>query len=535
MKKWIIIILVIFQAVLAVAQARGSISDRDVFRAIKNGDSETVAQFIGQGNNINELYGRSQMTLLNYSIRRGQFNIAQYLLEEGADPDQESSGKTPLMYTVQYREPEMARLLIRYGANLDATARKGYTPLMFAAKHNKLDFVKLFIENGAQAQLTNENEFTALDLANFANYPEVATYLVKIIEMRNYYRGSPGFIDGPHVEWIDKKTVRMFYMRYDTVKDYPVLSEKYYEIDSDTTTITSFATDRDITLIRNIKSDPSHYDSVSRILAIGDIHGHYKSLVNYLKANNVIDKSHNWIWGDGHVVLLGDVFDRGNEVTESLWFIYQLDIEARRQGGRVHMLLGNHEIMVMINDTRYLNRKYELFSNYFMKDYALFFDENSELGRWLRTRNTIIRINDNLFSHAGISPVLFEKRLSIPKINFLLQEYLAHDPLAPNRYPELTHLILNEYGPLWYRGYLFDNEDIFMIRNREINNILDFYKASKIIIAHSEVKNVSTMFDGKVIAIDVPIRMRKSVPEGLYIDQSGFYRLQCDGNMVSLF
>ncbi|MFP4470154.1 MAG: ankyrin repeat domain-containing protein [Bacteroidales bacterium] len=535
MKKGLIFIWMIFAVFFTAAQGHEKVSEQELYKAVKNGDYQTVEKFVEQGNPINGIYGRKDMTLINYSIRYGQADILERLLKDGADPDKPSGGKTPLMYAVQHREPEMAGLLLRMGANPDGRARKGYTPLMFAAKTNKLEFVKLFIEHGAQAQLENDNEFTALDLANLANYPEVATYLVKVIEMRNYYKGSPGYEDGPHVEWLSNKKVRMFYMRYDTVKDFPVLTEDFFAVNDDTATITSFATGREYTLVRNIKADPSNYEDVSKILAIGDIHGHYQSLVNYLRVNNVIDDSLNWIWGNGHVVMLGDVFDRGNEVTESLWFIYQLDLKARRQGGRVHMLLGNHEVMVMVNDTRYINRKYELFSNYFMKDYSQFFDRNSALGQWLRTRNTIIRINDNLFSHAGISPALYNRRLSIPKINFLLQEYLAHDPLAPNRYPELTDLILNAYGPLWYRGYLFDDQEGYKIRKHEVEKILSFYDASKIIIAHSEVKTVSTMFDGYVIAIDVPIRMRKSVPEGLYIDQSGFYRLQHDGSMVSLF
>ena len=74
-------------------------------------------------------------------------------------------------------------------------------------------------------------------------------------------------------------------------------------------------------------------------------------------AGKVIDTDLTWSFGDGHLVIVGDVFDRGPNVTECLWLIYRLEQEASAAGGAVHFLLGNHELMVMRGDLRYLNER----------------------------------------------------------------------------------------------------------------------------------------------------------------------------------
>jgi hypothetical protein len=72
-----------------------------------------------------------------------------------------------------------------------------------------------------------------------------------------------------------------------------------------------------------------------RIAAIGDIHGKFKHLVALLKRNGVIDNRLDWNWNSGHLVVLGDVFDKGPSVTESLWFLRKLERQASRAGGRL--------------------------------------------------------------------------------------------------------------------------------------------------------------------------------------------------------
>jgi hypothetical protein len=61
---------------------------------------------------------------------------------------------------------------------------------------------------------------------------------------------------------------------------------------------------------------------------------------------------------DGSLILTGDFFDRGLRVTECLWLMYKLEGEALAAGGRVHFLLGNHEVMNLSGDHTYVRSKY---------------------------------------------------------------------------------------------------------------------------------------------------------------------------------
>jgi hypothetical protein len=502
-------------------------------RAIKSGNVKMVLQFLDNGNDINGIYGREKVTLLNYAIKTESKEVFGRLLEMGADPNKLSNGKTSIMYAAQNKRPFMFRQLIKYGANLDEPGKKGNTAVIYAAKSGRLNCVKLLVENGAAVELKNSAGMTALDYANISNFPKIAEYLVKIIEMRHYYNNLPFYFDGPHIEWQNDTLVRMFYMVYDTVKKFPLLKDDFYSVNSDTVTLAGFAGDTShYTITREKIRESSTFENVSRVLAIGDIHGQYKAILAYFKNNNIIDENLNWTWGDGHIILMGDVFDRGNQVTESLWLIYQLDIKARRQGGRVHMLLGNHEVMIMTNDTRYLNKKYEVFSNYFLRDYAKFFDANSELGHWLRDRNTIIKINDIIYSHAGISPQIYEKKLSIDSINDLLRAYL-NDPKIPEK-GQLTELITNASGPLWYRGFILEFDDNILITQKQVDAILDYYKADLMVIAHTENDEITRLYENKIIAIDVPIRNRKFIPVGLLVEDGKISCVYGDGKIKEL-
>ena len=94
------------------------------------------------------------------------------------------------------------------------------------------------------------------------------------------------------------------------------------------------------------------------LFVVADTHGEYEILVQMLTAHRVVDRALKWSFGNGRLVILGDVFDRGAHHTEILWLLYALEAQARQAGGGVHLVLGNHETMVMRGDLRYLNAKY---------------------------------------------------------------------------------------------------------------------------------------------------------------------------------
>ncbi len=428
MKKSFHFIFFLIAAAISIAQSDSAISEKNVIQAIKENDFATVLRFINEGNDIDGFYGKQEMTLLNLAIKSGNGELATKLINFGADKNKESNGKTPLMYCMQFRQIKLMRFLIRNGCDLNAKAKNGNTALIFATKMNKLEDVMLLVENGADVSLVNDNKLNALDIANFADFVEIAEYLVKITEFRHFYNNEPPYTDGPYVDWVNDSLCRMYYFVFDTLRKVPLLLDECCSAKGDTINLKGFVYDtNEYQVLRNHHPKPAIYENVTKILTIGDFHGHYMALINYLIINKVIDQNHHWIWGDGHLVFGGDVCDRGSEVTESLWFIYQLDLQARKAGGEVHMLLGNHEVMVLNNDTRYLNDKYAFFAKYFSRDYSSLFGKNTEFGKWLRSQNVVLKINGLLFCHAGISPMVLSQHIQIEEINSISRNYLNSD------------------------------------------------------------------------------------------------------------
>jgi len=159
------------------------------------------------------------------------------------------------------------------------------------------------------------------------------------------------------------------------------------------------------------------YNSVDSLSAISDIHGEYDTYINLLKACRIIDDKLNWIFGEGHLVILGDAFDRGDKVTQILWHLFGLEKQAEKAGGMVHVLLGNHELMIFGNDESYMHEKYRTVEEIFQVKYSDLYSVNSVLGKWLRSKPIVITINDILFVHAGISIEMVDRKLKIEQIN----------------------------------------------------------------------------------------------------------------------
>ena len=98
-------------------------------------------------------------------------------------------------------------------------------------------------------------------------------------------------------------------------------------------------------LKKKLEEEPSEYPEAANLLVVSDVEGTFQGFTRLLRAGKVIDDKYNWIFDKGHLVICGDLFDRGNEVTACLWLLYKLEDEAKAKGGYVHVVLGNHEIM----------------------------------------------------------------------------------------------------------------------------------------------------------------------------------------------
>ena len=91
-----------------------------------------------------------------------------------------------------------------------------------------------------------------------------------------------------------------------------------------------------------------------RIFAVGDVHGAYAELTALLSSAGLVDAALDWNGGDAHLVVLGDVLDRGAESRRALELLMRLSEQAARAGGEAQLVLGNHEVMNLVGDLRYV-------------------------------------------------------------------------------------------------------------------------------------------------------------------------------------
>ena len=272
---------------------------------------------------------------------------------------------------------------------------------------------------------------------------------------------------------------------------------------------------------------PQTYSGVKKVIAISDIHGEFDQMIKLLQGNGVIDAQHQWNWGEGHLVILGDIFDRGDQVTETFWFVHQLEREARLNGGWAHFILGNHESMVLRGDLRYVHEKYRNTAELLRIRGDDLYGPETELGRWLRTKHTIIKINDILFVHGGLSPELVRQDLSIPQVNDFIREGLdARDYSI--QFNEKLALLFGNHGPLWYRGYFNTQTIVPTAILTEVDSILDFYGAETIVVGHTDVMELSLLYGGRVFAIETGLR-RGAEGEALIWEDGVFYRGDVNG------
>jgi len=259
------------------------------------------------------------------------------------------------------------------------------------------------------------------------------------------------------------------------------------------------------------------YSGIDSIAVISDIHGEYNIYIDMLKAQGIIDKNLNWKFGKGHLVILGDSFDRGDKVTELLWHIFGLEKQAEKAGGMVHIVMGNHEAMILTKDIRYINAKYIGVESITETQYYDLYSEESVLGKWLRYSPVIISINDIMFVHGGISIEMVRRRLNIPQINRFFSNMLLESALPIENDSETISFLNDDYGPIWYRGYFTDTEFCEL----KIDSILNFYETKHIIVGHTSLDEINSLFSNKIIGIDAGIMYEK--PGQMLIYKNGLF------------
>jgi len=338
--------------------------------------------------------------------------------------------------------------------------------------------------------------------------------------------------DGPHVYWTTSSHAIVFYLCNGSIK------WEQYKIKG-AGSFSGFCADSSTEYVisaRDPKVEPDTYKNVSKMFAISDLEGQYDEVVDLLQAAGIIDQELNWSWGDGHLVIVGDTFDRGDKVTETLWLFHSLEQQARKSKGRVHVMLGNHEMMVLHNDLRYVDSTYtEGIVKAWGISYPDLFGPDMELGRWLRSKHTVIKLNDVLFVHGGMPPKVAARDVSLKAINQFTRETIDSRSYERVFIEELRrHYDHTDESMFWYRGYHKAQAGKYpKVTPEQLDAILDTYDVSTIVVGHTGVDRIESLYEGRVIGIDVPLEDLGSF-QGLLWEDGQLFRVLGDGTRESL-
>ncbi len=311
------------------------------------------------------------------------------------------------------------------------------------------------------------------------------------------------------------------------------------------------------------------FGGVERVIAISDIHGAHDAFVETLRAAGLVDSRLDWSAGTTHLVIVGDIVDRGDQSRAAMDLLMRLEPQAAAAGGRVHVVLGNHELMNLVGDLRYVslgefkafaaeetelarNTAYarhiadarragragrrltrEDFDERFPPGFFAHreaFSASGTYGRWLLGKPLVLRIDDTLFAHAGLSEAL--TRLSLETINGSLRgDLVAYvqlleqatrngrvDPTAD--FYELARrleaqsdatlrglvslqrsLIHDSTSPLWYRGNAGCGP---LIEQERLARLLAAFGSRRVVIGHTPTfrRQVWRRLNDQVLMID---------------------------------
>jgi hypothetical protein len=289
----------------------------------------------------------------------------------------------------------------------------------------------------------------------------------------------------------------------------------------------------------------------ARIVAVGDLHGDYQAWVTIARAGGIMDPRGHWAGGRTTLVQMGDILDRQPDSLKIVRSLQQLEKEAPRAGGRVVVVLGNHEAMNLLGDFRYTtpgefaafagpnsaairDRVYDQNRAAIEKaaqasnpaatpqqiraawiaqhplgwvEHKLAWSPSGELGKWATRNPAIVKIGGTLFVHGGISAEY--AKLPLNEVNKRVQAAMAAGDGSPST------ILDDPLGPLWYRGLVMRDPDAEHARaqaapnapqltpEQELDAALAAYGADRLVIAHTpDLKGIELLYGGRLARID---------------------------------
>lgn len=250
------------------------------------------------------------------------------------------------------------------------------------------------------------------------------------------------------------------------------------------------------------------YPAARRVVAIGDLHGDLDATYDALRLVGAIDEDWRWIGGELVVVQTGDQLDRGNREQEIVDRLDELAMEARAQRGAVHVLNGNHELMNVALDLRYVTP--EGFADFEgavavgtldstlaalepeRRARAAAFRPGGEYARRLASRPIVVIVGRTLFVHGGID--LENVAYGLGRINAEARRWLLGRGPVPD-------WVNGEHSPVWSRRFSdeVDDEDC-----ERLAQVLDRLMVDRMVVGHTVQEEGINSFCGRQLwCIDV--------------------------------
>jgi hypothetical protein len=309
---------------------------------------------------------------------------------------------------------------------------------------------------------------------------------------------------------------------------------------------------------RSSDTPPPHTQTAPRIVAIGDVHGAAESFAAMLKRAGLIDEQQRWSGGKTIFVQTGDLCDRGAGMKEALELMMSLEKQASSAGGRVHALLGNHEVMNLVGETR--DGSPEIFASFGGEAATReAFGPRGRYGKWLRSKAVVEAVDGSIFMHAGIDAGfsdeslndinrrvrreisawdagvkwLEQRKLVAAAPKFLDAVEAARKELerlvsgATREEPEVqrdaailsplanigTSSLFAPNGPLWFRGFASWSDEE---GNARIAELLKKFKADRFVTGHTPQVDgrIKERFAGRLFLIDTGMLGGRFFPQG---------------------
>lgn len=258
---------------------------------------------------------------------------------------------------------------------------------------------------------------------------------------------------------------------------------------------------------------PTRLPAPPRLVAIGDVHGDLAATRRVLRLAGAIDDQDRWIGGSLVVVQTGDQLDRGDDEQAILDLFERLRVEAQAAGGAFHALVGNHEVMNVAGDLRYVTpggfADFEGLPGLDLdlpalaglppaaRSRAAAFAPGGPYARLLAQRNTVVIVGPTVFVHAGVLPRHVPRGVEdLERLNADVRQWLV----GGDDRGTVARDVMAEDGVVWTRLYASDDAQACA----SLAETLGRLGVERMVVGHTvQEAGITSACDGRVWRIDV--------------------------------